>query len=166
MKKTIFFLTLLILLSSCEREEQFSEIPAIQYQSIVKENDGTGVDNKAKLTFTFQDGDGDIGLDNTSHDMHPPYDSTSIYYYNFYLDYFEKIDGEFVKIDLPTEQNARIPRLSDVTPESIEGTIDIDLLINNPLSTNDTIKFDFYIYDRALNKSNVESTPPIIVNKY
>ncbi len=154
-----------VIQTSCHREEQYPITPAIQFVSLNKIDDGTGVDSKATLTFSFQDGDGDIGLDNTSSDLHPPFDTSSIYYYNLYIDYFEKQNGTFQKIDLELEQHARIPRLSEVDAESIQGEIDIDLLINNPLSPYDTIMFEFFIYDRAKHKSNIESTPEIIVKK-
>ncbi len=162
--KIILIALIFVALISCEREAQFSEIPAIKFVSLTKIPNGN-VDNKAILKFSFQDGDGDIGLDDTPKDLMPPFDTTSVYYYNFYLEYYEKQNGVFTKIDLDLEQNGRIPRLSNVYPESIEGEIDMQILINNPLSNYDTVKFDFYIYDRDLNMSNIESTPEIIIKK-
>jgi hypothetical protein len=61
--------------------------------------------------------------------------------------------------------NARIPYLTPDDPnKAIKGII-VDTLTLNPAPLFDTIKFKFYIYDRALNKSNVDSTPPIILRR-
>lgn len=152
-----------LLFSSCGREPQFSKIPHISFVSFEKHEPVNGKDNSGTLTFHFQDGDGDIGLNEK--DVKPPFDTSSVYYFNFFCNYYEKQNGEFVKIDLPLSQNARIPRLSELESESIEGTISLDLLINNPFSPYDTICFDFYIVDRALNHSDTVTTPEIIVNK-
>lgn len=153
----------LLFIYSCRREPQFSKVPYISFVSFEKYEQENGKDNLGRLTFHFQDGDGDIGLNVT--DVQPPFDSTSVYHHNFFCNYYEKQNGEFVKIDLPLSQNARIPRLSDLESESIEGEISLDLNINNPFSPYDTIRFDFYIVDRALNHSDTVITPEIIVNK-
>ena len=46
-----------------------------------------------------------------------------------------------------------------------KGEIEIEVFINNAFSDYDTIRFDAYIVDRALHKSNTIQTPEIIVNK-
>lgn len=163
MKKLCAVVFLLILLSSCNREDPFPKEPSIAFVSFEKTATTTGIDNGGNLTFSFQDGDGNIGLDAT--DLESPFDTSSVYYYNFFCTYYEKQNGEFVEIELPLSLNARIPRLSEEEEESIEGTITLPLAINNPLSSFDTIRFDFYIVDRALNHSNIVTTPEIIVNK-
>ena len=165
MKKMLFFLFLGFLFTCCEPEDKYPIIPKIVFLSLDKIPNEMGFDNKASLTFYFEDGDGDIGLNNTSEDLRPPFDTTSIYHYNFFIDYYEKQNGEFVKIDLPAEQNARIPRLSNNTPESIDVTVSVEIFINNIVSVYDTVKFEFYIVDRALHHSNVVSTPEIIIDK-
>lgn len=154
---------LYFLLFSCEPTPQFSKIPHISFVSFEKNPPINGADYNGKLTFHFQDGDGDIGLD--KNDLSSPFDTASTYYYNFFCNYYEKQNGQYIKIDLPLSQNARIPRLSELESESIEGTITLDLLINNPFSAYDTIRFDFYIVDRALHHSDTIFTPDIIVNK-
>jgi hypothetical protein len=67
---------------------------------------------------------------------------------------------------LAQPNNSRIP---NITPEgqnkTLEGEIDIALYINNPLSSFDTIKFQAYIFDRALHQSNTIETPEIVVVK-
>ena len=165
MKKVVVFIGIIAILFSCEPEEKYPIIPFIQFVSIEKIANDSGIDSKANLKFYFEDGDGDLGLDDTAEDMQPPFDTTSIYHYNFFINYYEKQNGTFVKIDLPAEQNARIPRLSNKTPESIDGEISIEIFINNYTSLYDTVRFEFFIVDRALHHSNTVTTPEIIIHK-
>ncbi|MEG1556441.1 MAG: hypothetical protein RR356_06930 [Bacteroidales bacterium] len=157
------FFAILMLFSSCHKQPQFSEIPHIEFISFeVSDNGDFG--EQGLLTVYFQDGNGDIGLNST--DTMPPFDTSSIYQYNFFVDYYEKQQGEFVKVELPASLNMRIPRLSNTVPESIEGEMMMKMeTINNPNSTFDTIRFECYLVDRALNKSNTITTSEIITKK-
>jgi hypothetical protein len=152
-----------LLLSSCMKKETYPDIPQIAYQSFITQFDTGIYAKRGFLTISFKDGNGDIGLrtDQTG----PPFDSGSIYYYNYIIDYYEKQNGTFVKVDLDPSYNARIPYLTPTDlNKAIKGII-VDTLLLNPLPVYDTVKFKFYIYDRALNKSNVDSTPPIILRR-
>lgn len=147
---------------SCKKTEEYPVIPAIKYENFIKlYNSDRGV---FKISFT--DGDGDIGL--TQNDTLPPYE------YNLFITYYEIQYGDTVEVILTkynheTGQydtltfNGRIPML---TPEgsnkSIKGEIEDTLFIYNYSSDFDTIMFDAYIVDRALNKSNIIQTPLII----
>lgn len=165
MKNIFVFIGLLTLLLSCEPEVKYPIIPNIKFVNLEKISNDLGYDYKANLKFYFEDGDGDIGLDDITEDLQPPFDTSSIYHYNFFIKYYEKQNGTFVKVDLPVEQNARIPRLSNNTPESIDGEISIEVFINNFASQYDTVRFEFFIVDRSLHHSNTVTTPEIIINK-
>lgn len=165
-KKRVFgvaVLLLSVLLIGCRHEEKYSIIPYIEFLSLEKVDNGTGHDSQATLTIHFQDGDGDIGLDNR--DRNPVFAVDSPYYYNFFIDFYEKQQGEWVKIDLPTPLHARIPHLSEDVSESIEGKLSIITYINNPMSPYDTVRLSCYLVDRALHHSDTIITPEIIVNK-
>ena len=164
MKKLLLFGFLALLFFGCHRPEPFSEVPYIEFVRLEKVDEGTGVDNQANLVVRFQDGDGDIGLNDA--DTTGVFSKDSIYYYNFFIDYYEKQNGDYVLVELPLSNNARIPRLSNSVPESIEGNISIELYINNFLSPYDTIRFSCYIVDRALHHSNTITTPDIVVKKH
>lgn len=166
MKKWGFFFFCAILLLACKKEEKFPNTPAIEFVSLTKIDNGTHIDQRATLVLHFQDGDGDIGLNST--DITPPFDTSSVYYYNFFIDYYKKVNGEFEKIEFEEISfNQRIPRLSETLPESIEGDISLNLDINSyDLSTTyDTIRFQCYIVDRELNHSNIVTTPELVVKK-
>jgi len=152
------------LFSACTKHEVYSVVPTIEYKSFEKIPSNTGADNKAYMTITFTDGDGDIGLN--PEDTFPPYNPGGKYYYNFFIDYYELQGDSFVKIDLPITNNSRIPYVEPNLAElGIKGEIEIELYFNNVLSNADSIKYELFIVDRALHKSNVVMTPAIYVKK-
>ncbi|MBI3134533.1 MAG: hypothetical protein HYZ14_07620 [Bacteroidetes bacterium] len=153
---------LLLLLSSCFKKEQYPIEPVISDAQFVNMTDS------AVVTFSFTDGDGDIGLNDA--EMDPPFDSSSYYYYNLYLDYYEKDDanGWQQGLDLagdPISFKYRIERIEVKGKQrGMKGTIDVALSdFQNPFSTqSDTIKFSIKLIDRALHESNVIETGEII----
>ena len=164
MKKSGLFLVLLLLtllLMGCRKEEKFSDVPFIEFVSLEPNTIGTsGTD--VILTIRFQDGNGDIGLDES--DTYFPFDTSSVYYYNCFVSYFEKRNGEFVEVELPSTLNMRIPRLSDEDSESISGELYLELFANNPFSPYDTIRYELFIVDRVLNHSNTITTSEYVTN--
>ena len=154
---------LITIVVGCRHEEKFPVVPHIEFVSLEKVDNGTGHDSQAELTIYFQDGDGDIGLNET--DKNPVFAVDSPYYYNFFINFYEKQQGEWVMIDLPTPLHARVPHLSDNVPESIEGKLSILTYINNPYSPYDTVRLTCWLVDRSLHHSDTIITPEIIVNK-
>lgn len=73
---SVFFLTLL--LSACYPTPDFSDTPAIKYNSLKYINYENDRDSLI-LKFNFEDGDGDIGLD--AEELNPPYHP-----FNFIID--------------------------------------------------------------------------------
>ena len=162
--KRLLFLTPLLmalLLPACRKPEKYPVVPQIEFVSLEAINEAYNAMD-VRLTIKFQDGDGDIGLDED--DLSAPFDTSSIYYYNCFITYFEKQNGEFVPVELPSTLNMRIPRLSDNVPESISGELYFDLFAQNPFSPYDTIRYELYIVDRALNHSNTITTSEYITN--
>ena len=159
----IIVILLAIATIGCHREPKYSVVPHIEFVSLEKVDNGSGHDSQAELTIYFQDGDGDIGLDETDRD--PVFSVDSPYYYNFFIYLYEKQNGEWVELELPTPLHSRVPHLSDDVPESIEGNLSILTYINNPYSNYDTVRLSCYLVDRALNHSDTIITPEIIVKK-
>ncbi len=163
MSKLYFILVIITIFGifSCSKEKEYPIEPVIEYKNYI--NDITN--QKAYLVIGFTDGDGDIGL--YSDQIYPPFDSTSIYHYNLYINIFEKIGGQFkpfVVFNQNTQQNDTIVfkyRIPFIEPVSANGSVkgefttklDVDLM--QPYLHSDTVKFEIYIYDRKLHKSNV-----------
>lgn len=160
----VFALLFLVFFASCRKHEVYPVEPVIAFHSFSKIATENGIDSKGILNLSFTDGDGDIGL--KEEDTLYPYNYGSVHYYNFYIDYYEKQNDSFVKVELPITNNSRIPFVkADLAERGIKGNIEIELFINNILSTHDTIKFKAFIYDRALHKSNWAETPEIVIKK-
>lgn len=167
MRSNAFVILAILLLAifSCKKPESYSEIPEISFKDIRIENTYDTLDNQIKrvfLTFYVIDGDGDIGLDTSEH--YPPYDTSSVYYHNLFINEFEKIDGIYEPIDLTVPLFYRIP---NIVQKGKNKTLKADVIIKLDYtlpSLYDTIKYEFFIYDRALHKSNTVSTPDIILN--
>lgn len=153
-----------LLYSSCRKQVVYPVVPFIEYVSFVKIENPNGIDSKGILKFSFTDGDGDIGLSES--DTLYPFNPGSPYYYDLFITYYEKQHGDYVPVTLPMTNNSRIPVVTpDGGNKSIKGTIEVELFVNNPTTTYDTIAYDVSIVDRALNLSNKIRTPDIIINK-
>lgn len=149
--RILLFLGLTPFFSSCLKKQTASPVPAIEFKSFIANKD------TAELYINFIDGDGDIGL--TQNDTVAPNN------YNCFITYIEKQMGVWVKRELPIDFNYRIPIVNTSNKKkTIKGEIKIAIkpFYYDPFSQFDTIKYELYIVDRALNKSNVISTREII----
>lgn len=158
LSKVIILVSIFII--GCKKEKSFPVTPVIAYKDFVTWPDSiTGV-----LTFTFTDGDGDLGAESESADP------------NLFIDYYELENGNWKQIFLnslgqedpngdPVKFEAIIPYV-DIggEPRAIEGEIahNFSVAAFYTNSTNDTFRYVFYIKDRAGNKSNVVTTPDLI----
>lgn len=168
MKKLIIYLFLVIItvlaMNSCIEREEFPDIPRISFKEFTKIDNGMSYDDQGILTISFTDGDGNIGL--ADGDTFPPYNPASMYYYNFFITYYEKQNGEYIAVEIPFQNNARVPLMNeDGSDKPLQGDISIELYINNFSSQFDTIRFTAFIADRALNHSDTITTPDIIIKK-
>jgi hypothetical protein len=168
--KKIRYLSVLFLitclLASCKKVEQLPAVPHIDFTSftIFDTLDILGnISKGGRLKFKFEDGDGDMGLNAPGADA---VDST-----NLFLTLYRKKAGNMVVstgLDPLLPYAAyRIPYMERLGQNKIlKGTITVAFIYQS-YTPSDTIKYDFFIKDRALNVSNVVSTTEIIpsVNK-
>ena len=155
---------MLVFLGGCLKPEQYPDIPEIRYENFIRVYDTGTYAIRGILIFSFRDGNGDIGLNNGK-DTLPPYNKNGDYYYNLVITYFEKQNGTYIKVETEPPFSSRIPVLNPDNPgKAIKGMI-TDTIPLNPHPVYDTILFEVFIYDRALNKSNVITTPEIILKK-
>lgn len=151
-------LACVILSAGCLKREEFPSTPAIAFKSFEFFGDS------ASLVITFTDGDGDIGLD--ASDDAAPYDTSSVFYNNLFLELSELRNGVWNSVDFEDPIHYRIPR---ITPsgqnKALEGEIAvaIDPFFLFITGTADTVRYSVELVDRALNRSNRVLTRDIVV---
>ncbi len=171
----IGLLLLALAVSACQKPVEYPIEPKIAYEGFTYlMNPDSTFSGEGVISFSYTDGDGDLGLDDA--DTLPPFGFNDAHYYNMVVDYMKCVNGEFVKTPLlswnaqtqsydTVSFNARFKRLRDSEePKAISGTMDYKLTVQNPFSPNDTVKFEIRILDRALHESNVIQTDPIYTN--
>jgi hypothetical protein len=167
----------LLFLSNCKKKEVYPPVPYIEYKTAYFYSNAEGVDTLMVLVFSFKDGDGDLGLGGT--DTLAPFNAvidslgrnTNPYYYNLQIDYLEQVNGVFQPVTLPfTSDSLRyFYRFENITPEgrhkAIRGDIEIKIQSSPFPDAKDTVMYTFFVYDRALHKSNVASSIPLVWNR-
>jgi len=153
---------LVILLTGCPEIQQLPDTPRIEFESFTLSEKTDDLGNEiilGELVYLFEDGDGDIGMPEA--DSIAPDDSSE---YNLFLTLFKKIDMEYIEVgedELGAPLFYRIPYVEprEGQNKTLQGNIKIEF---EYLTLDyDTIRYDFYMYDRARNKSNTESTTDI-----
>lgn len=133
---------------------------------------GVGGDTTYTLAveFYFQDGDGDIGRMTESESG--PYVGDSLYNLHFNL-LEQQADGSFAQVYMPDSTGVNYPisyayHLHYIEPvnanKSLRGTItwQVDDFASTAFfMKGKTVCYSFYLYDRALHKSNVVYTQAI-----
>ena len=175
MKRVFFILLITILLTACQEKMDYPIEPRITYQGMayVIDTDST-LTGEVVVSIGYTDGDGDLGLDDT--DTLYPFGPNDPQYYNLIIDYMKWDGAQFVETPLlswnqQTQSydtmsfNARFKRLVFNDEEKpISGTIDYRMMVYNPLSPDDTVKFRIHLIDRALHESNTIETEAISFN--
>jgi hypothetical protein len=157
----LFLLFVLLGLSSCIKQEKYPDEPQLTYLDFFIAFDTSQYAQLGLFRVSYTDGDGDIGLN--TRDTLPPFEPGGQYYYNYVIDFYAKQNGDYQKIDLDPPFSVRIPVLNpDYPGKAIKGTISDTINLKLiPHTLYDTIRFEAYLYDRKLHKSNVVATPDI-----
>lgn len=149
----------LFALLSCESDNDFSDIPFLEYVS--HEFKVKDEQRFIEMKLYFNDRDGNIGLE--PWDTLPPFDRNSEYFNNLWVTAYLIRNG--VPNDTFLGFDGRIPNL---TPEgqnkSLEGHIFYDMPVEG-LAIGDTMIYDFILIDRDLNRSDTAKTPPIRIEQ-
>ena len=145
----------------CKKEDPVPTPPEITFLDAGLAADGS----YALVRFEFYDKDGDLGLKQDENQGEQQY--------NLFVDYYEKQNGNWV-LKSPiitfnvaennydtTELHLRIPFIENEAKRALEGETEVKLLYD---FNADTIRYEMYITDRALHKSNKITTSDLIVN--
>ncbi len=168
MSKYIIIGFVCLLAFACKKIEVFPDEPSVSFKSVIVKDSIDILNNPIKyvnLTFQVIDGNGDIGIneDDTTGIFHR--DSQN--YYNLFIREYEKIGDEFIEVvDVEFPRNYRIP---DLTPQGQNKILKADISVEmeyrysnaNPLPFKE-FKYFYYLVDRALNQSNIDTSTLII----
>lgn len=160
----------LLLIGSCKQYEEYPVEPFIGYEGFtLLTSPQSGTTDRGVIKFSFTDGDGDLGFLAS--------DTAQFHQYDLFVTYLECHNGVWDEIVLTTYNagtqkmdtvnlHARLPYLTPSgNQKSIHGFIKDTLPVNNYQSIADTIKFKFFIKDRAQHQSNTLETEPIALLK-
>jgi len=145
-----------MVLTTCESYEKVSDVPEIEFESFALfDKDTINFQIKVgELTFKFIDGNADFGVLPKAEDS-----------LNLFLIPFQKVDMAYEPLDVDTfgrkytvKNDEKLVRIGQ--NKTVKGEIKLQILYVFP-PPFDTIRYDFYILDRAGNMSNVESTSDI-----
>ena len=159
--KNIFQVSILLVLifsfsGGCEKIRQLPPEPYIEFRQFTMYDTVDILGNPAKagiLEFYFEDGDGDLGL---RQPVEGQIDTTNLFFTLYYKEDDAFIEADTSDFNYPSDY--RIPYLErEGQNKTLQGLIEITFLYWI-FDSNDTIKYDFYIKDRAGNESNIEST--------
>ena len=144
--------------------------PVISYASFTTSDPQNGV-----IAINFTDPDGDIGLNQSdtggayAYDFYmryyvwSPYANTYVKYYRAYTNGNSLIDSSIIAYRIPFVVN-------NSKSKSLDGQVIVNLNGYRPPrqdaydDTLQTFRFQIWIYDRALHKSNVITTPSFTTN--
>lgn len=166
MKNLIIILSVFfILMQACQKIEKVDPVPEIKFKNFELENSSGDIGTyKGKLVFSFIDGDGDVGLFD-----YDTLNADSTLKYNLFLYPYKKIDSQYVEIDISHLEvppfyrigyDSKMDRVGQNKTLKGDVTLDIDYFEQKPFNS-DTIRYEFYIVDRAGNQSNTEVTSDI-----
>lgn len=143
------FILVVLTLISCIKDEDFDVVPVIEFQSFMLFKNEINTTDSAVFTFSFQDGDGDLGSS----------DSTD---FNCFLTYQEKNGDGVTEFPSIEPRTYRLPSLTpNAKDQNIEGEISLTLkpapIFN--IATDSAYRYSCYIKDRAGNESNTITSP-------
>ncbi len=148
---------------ACRKTEHYPPEPSITYRSFYFRDSVDYLGNKiltGTLTFYFIDGDGDLGMPDIDSLLPGDSSAANLFFSLYYLrnNNIYPADEEEVKTPL----SYRIPYIRMTgRDKTMKGEVRVTFFyINFPY---DTIRYSFYVVDRAGHQSNTEETPFIIL---
>lgn len=162
-----FLLLAAVVFSGCYKEPEFSATPQIEFESIGKQvriDQFSGANkDSVVIAVKFQDGDGDLGLNNE--EVAAAQEAGD---YNYVVRIFRKTRGQFVEFQPFIPYSGFFFRLkNDDKIGPIEGTLRYSIDFPHPFTPKrDSVQFQITLKDRAGNFSNTVETETIVLNEF
>ncbi len=162
---SFIFSFILIAFGACIEIDDPPDVPVISYTSHEAGfcYDELGNESKCvRLNFKLEDGDGNFGLKNS--DTVSPF--TGEYKHNFYYNLYYYNGSAFTDWNDLIINYYNIPYIEPQGQNKVLiADISIDILFPVSFLPYDTLKIDFFVYDRELNKSNLAESDTIVFSK-
>ncbi len=158
-----------VILCSCEDIVTYDPMPQVSFSKVYVADTLDALQNEIKLQRIHMeviDGDGNLGLnrdDNTG-----PYSPDSVGYNNLYISIFSKINGEYRELsNLSDKMHYRIP-FKEPIGQNKYMKAEVIVKVEIPIASfdYDTIRYEFFVYDRDLNKSEVARSCDIAIRNH
>lgn len=157
------------LISCNPSKDTISSVPKLTFAGIYKFNSGYGYDSFVEIDLGYEDGDGDLGLDDA--DTMPPFGYKQKEFYNLKVYYQQKIGANWVNpmnpLLGPKDTLVLHERIRNITPTGRSKAVHGNLVLNIPARPfqyrGDTVRYTIQFTDRALHKSNIIVTPSILL---
>lgn len=159
---TLLIISILLSFYACDETIEYSPIPAISYKSCTVKDSVDILGNSkiyVKLLFSIIDGDGDMGL--SEKDTTAPY--VDEYQYNFFSTVFYYQEGGYDSTGIP-DYNYRIPYIEIENHRAYKAEVTVEFEYFENQLQGDSIAYQFFVVDRALNHSDTLLTPGIAVS--
>ena len=158
MKKVLFITVLLLTLYACSKLETYSELPSVEFKSVYIADTVDALGNEVKLqnvTLEIIDGDGNLGLNDK--DTIGDFSPESLYYNNLFITVSEKHNGGYSELQKISENlHYRIPYKAPIGQNKyLKAEVKVKIEIPLGYFDYDTIRYEFFVYDRDLNKSQI-----------
>lgn len=169
--RNILFLCMLTVIG-CQSRDDFPPYPKIEFEDYQKHTGVNGNDTAITLEISFKHGHAEMGLNQD--DTMPPFNEEP-YQNNFFIEYYEKVEGEFQQVRQTSGgiSNPNAPfinfhsRFPDITPsgknKATQGKLKRDIPGFETIKS-DTIQFKIWIVDRNLEESNKVYSPEIEIS--
>lgn len=157
--RNIVFIFSVVIFYSCIKIQTLPPEPRVEYTSFEVFDTLDLLGNAVKggeLKFYFEDGDGDLGYLPPEPEEEEEVDSANLFFTLYRV--IDGVESLAPENDPLKPSDYRIPYMERQGQNKIlKGTISITFLYLF-YSTEDTIKYDFFVKDRAGNVSNTAST--------
>lgn len=157
-------------LYSCEDMATYDEKPQISFSKVYIADTLDALQNKIKLQrvhLEVIDGDGNVGLNRN--DTTGPYHPDSLWYNNLFVKIYNKeANGSYRELsDLSEKMKYRIPFKEPIGQNKyMKAEVIVKIEIPLEFINYDTIRYEFFIYDRDLQKSEIEESCDIPIRQH